>query len=333
MRLIMPMLLGAALFVSGLVPQTPPDAPAARGGHAMTYDSHHGLALMFGGGSRQQSFNDLWAWNGKRWQRLAESGPSPRDSATFAYDSKRNRAIVVGGRSLGALVDDTWEWDGTLWREQKVSGPGLRLHHFAAFDARRERLVLYGGLKPIDKTVERLTDTWEWDGATWTRRDTEGFAAFPSSIAYDEARGQVVVIAVDATTPPDGERPSAMWAWDGSKWSRVSAAFGEPSLSPSQPLSTGPRRTADTRRRDAQRQCRDHVAVARWTLAAQRCRPAGSTTSEPRHGLRHAAEARRHVRRPRGLHAGPQRRDVRRYVGIYRHRMGASSSQVTPGRA
>ena len=105
MRLIMPMLLGAAFFVSGLVPQTPPDAPAARGGHAMTYDSHHGLALMFGGGSRQQSFNDLWAWNGKRWQRLDESGPSPRDSATFAYDSRRNRAIVVGGRSLGALVD------------------------------------------------------------------------------------------------------------------------------------------------------------------------------------------------------------------------------------
>ncbi len=104
-----------------------------------------------------------------------------------------------------------------MWHEQKVSGPGIRLHHFAAFDARRGRLVLYGGLKPIDKTVERLTDTWEWDGATWTRKDTEGFAAFPSSIAYDEARGQVVVIAVDATTPPDGERPSAMWAWDGTR--------------------------------------------------------------------------------------------------------------------
>ncbi len=74
MRLIMPMLLGATLFVSGLAPQPPPDAPAARGGHAMTYDSHQGLALMFGGGSRQQSFNDLWAWNGERWQRLADSG-------------------------------------------------------------------------------------------------------------------------------------------------------------------------------------------------------------------------------------------------------------------
>jgi hypothetical protein len=240
MRPILPMLLGATLFASGLASQAPPDAPAARGGHAMTYDSEHRHALMFGGSNRQQSFNDLWAWNGEHWHRLTGSGPSARDSAAFAYDSKRKQAIVVGGRSVGGLVDDTWEWDGTMWHERHVSGPGIRLHHFAAFDARRGRLVLYGGLKPVEKTVVRLTDTWEWDGVSWTRRDAEGFAAFPSSIAYDEARGQVVVIAVDATTPPDGERPSAMWAWDGTQWTRVSAAFGEPALSPSQPLSAGP---------------------------------------------------------------------------------------------
>lgn len=240
MRLILSILLGATLFISGLSPQPPPDAPPARGGHAMTYDSQQGLALMFGGGNRQQSFNDLWAWNGERWQRLAGAGPSARNSAAFAYDSKRKQAIVVGGRSVGGLVDDTWEWDGTMWHERRVSGPGIRLHHFAAFDPRRERLVLYGGLKPVEKTVERLTDTWEWDGSSWIRRDTEGFAAFPSSIAYDEVRGQVVVIAVDATTPPDGERPSAIWAWDGTRWTRVSAAFGDPTLSPSQPLSAGP---------------------------------------------------------------------------------------------
>jgi hypothetical protein len=152
MRLILPILLGVPLFASGLSPQMSLDAPSARGGHAMTYDSEHRHVLMFGGGNRQQSFNDLWAWNGERWQRLAGSGPSARDSAALAYDSKRKQAIVVGGRSIGGLVDDTWEWDGTTWHERKVSGPGIRLHHFAAFDARRGRLVLHGGLKPIEKT-------------------------------------------------------------------------------------------------------------------------------------------------------------------------------------
>ncbi len=240
MRLPIPMLLGVSLLVSATSPQSPADGPAARGGHAMTYDSKRRLTLVFGGGNRQHALNDLWGWDGDRWRKLADSGPSPRDSATFVYDSQRMQAVVVGGRTSNGLLDDTWEWDGTIWRERKVTGPGIRLHHFAAFDERRGRLVLYGGLKPIEKTVERLTDTWEWDGVSWTRRDTEGFAAFPSSIAYDEERHQVVVIAVDATTPPDGERPSAMWGWDGRRWTRVSAAFGEPTLSPSQPTSPGP---------------------------------------------------------------------------------------------
>ena len=239
MRLTLSILVGATLMGSGMSSQTPSDAPAARGGHAMVYDTDHGLTLMFGGGNRQQSFNDLWAWNGDRWRKLAESGPSPRNSVAFVYDSHRRQAVVVGGRTESGLVDDTWEWDGTTWHERKVAGPGVRLHHFAAFDEPRGRLVLYGGLRPVEKAVERLTDTWEWDGVSWTRQDTQGFDAFPSSMVYDAGRHQVVVIAVDATTPPEGERPSAMWAWDGTRWTRISEAFGEPTLSPSQPLSPG----------------------------------------------------------------------------------------------
>ena len=75
MRCTLPILISAVIF-SGAVTQPSPDAPAARGGHAMAYDSEHQLTLMFGGGNRQQSFSDLWAWNGDRWRKLAESGPS-----------------------------------------------------------------------------------------------------------------------------------------------------------------------------------------------------------------------------------------------------------------
>jgi hypothetical protein len=97
MRLTLSILVGATLMGSGMLSQMSSDAPAARGGHAMIYDSEHGLTLMFGGGNRQQSFNDLWAWNGDRWRKLAESGPSPRNSAAFVYDSHRRQAVVVGG--------------------------------------------------------------------------------------------------------------------------------------------------------------------------------------------------------------------------------------------
>jgi hypothetical protein len=246
MRMRLPLLLEAAMALLIVIATTLPSkarvaaSPDVRGGHSMTFDERHRVTLMFGGGNRQREFNDLWAWDGQDWRLLSSSGPSTRDSAVFAYDASRRVAVLVGGRSQGRVIDDTWEWDGSTWRERRVdgrvTGPGERLHHYGAYDKRRKRLVVYGGMKPTDnRTVERLTDTWEWDGAAWTKRDAEGIPAFPSGIAYDERRGQVVLVAVDATTPPDGERPSAVWSWDGRHWGRVSD-FADPTLSPSQPL-------------------------------------------------------------------------------------------------
>ena len=219
-----------------LQPQPAPSVPDVRGGHAMTYDDARGVSLMFGGGNRQRTFNDLWEWDGRRWRLLSTSGPSARNSAILAFDSKRQKAILQGGRTADGLRDDTWEWDGTRWTERAITGPGLRLHHSGAYDPRRGRLVIYGGLQPVDKTVRPLTDTWEYDGETWTRRDTVGVDVFVSSMTFDPGRGQVVLLGVEGMTEQEGVRKTAMWTWDGTRWSRVTAGFGEPALSPMPPL-------------------------------------------------------------------------------------------------
>jgi len=219
-----------------LLPQSAPSVPDVRGGHSMTYDDARGVALMFGGGNRQRTFNDLWEWDGRRWQILSTSGPSARDSAVLAFDSKRQKAILHGGRAADGLRDDTWEWDGTRWTERPIAGPGLRLHHAGAYDPRRGRLVIYGGLRPVDKTVRPLTDTWEYDGETWTRRDTVGVDVFVCSMTFDPQRGQVVLLGVEGMTEREGTRQTAMWTWDGTRWSRVTSGFGEPALSPMPPL-------------------------------------------------------------------------------------------------
>lgn len=204
----------------------------------MTFDVRRGLALMFGGGNRERAFEDLWGWDGRQWRMLSAAGPGPRDSATLTYDWTRQVTVLVGGRAKGQILSDTWEWDGNSWRERREAGAGERLHHYAAYDRTRRELVVYGGIRPRpDKTVERLTDTWTWDGAGWTRRDTEGIPGFPSGMVYDDARRQVVVVAVDSTSPPDGERPSALWGWDGQRWAKLNE-FGDPTLSPSQPLAS-----------------------------------------------------------------------------------------------
>ena len=44
------------------------------------------------------------------------------------------------------------------------------------------------------------------------------------------------MVGFEGPSPPQGARRSAMWAWDGSRWSPVSREFGEPAASPTPPL-------------------------------------------------------------------------------------------------
>jgi hypothetical protein len=134
------------------------------------------------------------------------------------------------------LRDDTWEWDGTRWTERQIAGPGPRLHHTGAYDPKRGRLVVYGGLRPTDKTVRVLTDTWEYDGETWVQRDTIGVQVFVASMTFDPRRGQVVLLGVEGMTEQPGIRRTAMWGWDGTRWSPITSGFGDPVLSPMPPI-------------------------------------------------------------------------------------------------
>ena len=96
--------------------------PAPRYAHAMAFDDHRGVALMYGGeGARK--FVDLWEWDGSRWREipLQAPNPGPRYSPALGFDSRRGRLVLYGGLapdSSGRIryrMDDTWEWDGVRW--------------------------------------------------------------------------------------------------------------------------------------------------------------------------------------------------------------------------
>src|SRR5262249_14262812 len=143
-----------------------------------------------------------------------------RYGQAMAYDSNRNRVVLFGGSDSFATtffqgvpsLDDTWEWDGTDWVQRlPAHRPPARLYAQMAFDSRRGVVVLHGGLNypsyPLQQ--EKLSDTWEWDGTTWTERTETPAppAAAPyESMAYDAARGVVVL------STPD------LWEWDGNAW-------------------------------------------------------------------------------------------------------------------
>jgi len=81
-----------------------------------------------------------------------------------------------------------------------------------AFDSARSRMVLFGGLIPSGSGY--ASDTWEWDGTNWVERFPQASPFRGSSMAYDDARGRVVLVASSSSYQPE------TWEWDGVDWVR-----------------------------------------------------------------------------------------------------------------
>jgi hypothetical protein len=197
----------------------PPNPPAARRDHALTYDAARNRTVLFGGrDDNYVGFGDTWTWDGAGWiRRKPTSSPPARGGHAMVYDRVRKRVVLFGGAGASGVLSDTWEWDGTTWtRRIPRSIPPARIHHAMAYDVARRRVVLFGGWG----ASAILGDTWEWDGITWTRRTPRSSppAQGHHAMAYDAARERVVLFGVrDGNALPV---PSDTWEWDGTTWTR-----------------------------------------------------------------------------------------------------------------
>src|SRR5207249_3318430 len=109
---------------------------------------------------------------------------------------------------------DTWEWDGSTWvQKTPATSPPARESHAMAYDSARGRVVLFGGIDSSRSLL--LGDTWEWDGSMWVEKTpaTSPPARFEHSMAYDSARGRVVMFG-----GYDGSYRGDTWEWDGTAW-------------------------------------------------------------------------------------------------------------------
>ena len=157
--------------------------------------------------------------------------PTARDNHAMAYDSGRAVTVLFGGwATIGVDMyeqsAETWEWDGNAWTLRDTGGgPDQehlhgRIRHAMAYDSTRGVTVLFGGWGYVFDGVNTWTEgyspeTWEWDGATWTRRSVTG----PSGrtrheMVFDSARGRTVLFG--------GSNDSGLladtWEWDGGTW-------------------------------------------------------------------------------------------------------------------
>ncbi len=213
-----------------------PTRPSSRWGSSLAYDRQRADVVLFGGGDYYDggAFDDTWVLHDDVWTEVPiVGGPSARLGAASVYDSVRGNVVMFGGAGesggfdADVPLDDTWIFDGTDWTEVPGGAPPARRWPLLAFDERRGVTVLHGGEAGPLAGPTLLTDTWEFDGATWTPR----LVASPpmrdrGAMAYDPMLGAVSLYG--GRQGGGGADAHAHWLYDGTAWSEVAYEQGQP---------------------------------------------------------------------------------------------------------
>lgn len=150
-------------------------SPGKRAAFRMVYDAARRQIVLFGGvsGADQSLLNDTWVLDAAGWRRIAADGPAPRRDYSMTYDAHAGVVLLYGGAANQTRHRDMWRWDGVRWTEipLRAPNPGHRYVSAMAYDHARRRTVLYGGYAcEREDACGVAADTWEWDGAVWTKR-------------------------------------------------------------------------------------------------------------------------------------------------------------------
>lgn len=213
-----------------------PAAPPKRAHHSLIYDPVMRKVLLTAGstpineGQSFQFFNDLWAWNGSRWDRLGASGKELSGTA-LAYDSRRRRIVSFGGYAGGVSLGDVRTLDGATWRDEGVHPSILAAEPGFVYDSRRGRFVAFGGSAGRGQAQ---VVTWEYDGKSWSQVPGPGPAARQGHVfVYDQRRGRTVLFGGSGTAPAGQRAPqfSDTWEFDGQRWLEIKASGPAPRTS------------------------------------------------------------------------------------------------------
>ena len=164
--------------------------------------------------------------SGMGWRQIVtQDAPAGRYTHGLAYDTHRNVTVLFGGDSPtnSPRANDTWEFDGTNWTEitPAQSLPGrANIDQALVYDSVRTKVILFGGLGASGY----LSDTWEYNGATWTQITGQSPENRDShAMVFDSQRGLTVLFGGYSAS---GSRLNDTWEYAGT-WHQVS-----PSQSP-----------------------------------------------------------------------------------------------------
>lgn len=203
--------------------------PVPRTFSSMAYDGDRQRLVLFGGNrvlfgtenDKDTFLDDMWEWDGARWQMIKTTTPPARAEACMVYDSARRRLVLFGGYNVVAgkrtRFGDTWEWDGKTWERVSNSGPSHRNGVTMTYDPIHRRVILFGGNGPSG-------ETWTWDGKSWSEiKPAIAAGRFNSVMAFDEARQHVLRFGGWNGKTRVGDT----WIFDGIIWKQIDAAGPE----------------------------------------------------------------------------------------------------------
>lgn len=204
--------------------QHPLLSPSPRWGAMMTYDAARHQMVLYGGRpdsspSPSIGLSETWVWDfaNNTWKLASSVGP-PRYEGSMIYDPQSTKVILFGGAA--GPQNETWAWDGISWTKLNVTAsPSPRVSAGIAYNAATNRVLLFGGGTTLNNGGEQgksVSDTWEWDGATWTLQKPLQIppALATPTMAYDPVALQIIMLESGGTA----NTPMQTWAWDGSTW-------------------------------------------------------------------------------------------------------------------
>jgi hypothetical protein len=205
----------------------PATSPPALRETSMAYDAARGQVVLFGGWDGSHLRSDTWIWDGSTWtQTSPATSPSARSYCAMAWDAARGQVVLFGG-DPGSFtpLGDTWVWDGSTWTQKSPAmSPPARNSFGMAYDAARTRVVVFGGFNAYQGGF--LSDTWVWDGSTWTQESPamSPAARFALELTWFAPKSQVVLFGGFNRF----NNPADTWVWDGSTWAQQSPAVNPP---------------------------------------------------------------------------------------------------------
>lgn|GEM_PF-5492571 len=229
---------------------SPAIKPTMRALPALAYDPASRKLMLVGGLPIDQA--DYWLWDpALGWQQgPAAAFPHGFWGSTMAYDTSREKMVLIVPPGAG-----TWVWDEVQWRRvPSTSTPGTecftgicdasmpRLIDVpeVAYDSKAGAVVAIAlssavagphpdSLLPLETPGQYWgVSLWTWDGAVWHESRTSLFRRTRPAVAYDQARGELVVFGGPDPQVSNLAPDPTTWLWNGATWTGVTTDVHPP---------------------------------------------------------------------------------------------------------